>query len=323
MAAHQNPQLPEVVEIRQLAPGELERLLGEEERLWRSRYQWDFHPSSELVQRFVQMQALSGYALRVDRELIGYAYYVFEDHKGLIGDFYVRSGPHSALYESLLLSSVVESLINTPGIRRIESQLLLNRGGIQGGNLPFDRYAARFDREFMNIDAAAVFDLERRDLDAGLRLVPWNDRFHEETAHLIAASYRGHIDSQINDQYRTIPGARRFLTNIIKYPGCGQFSPQSSIVAVDDATGRVRGVCLTSLVSEVSGHVTQLCILPAMRGFGLGYELLRRSLTEVVREGRSMASLTVTGGNMAAIRLYESMGFRHHATFPALVWEGF
>jgi ribosomal protein S18 acetylase RimI-like enzyme len=323
MAAQQNPQLPEVVEIRQLAHGELERLLGEEERLWRSRYQWDFRPSSELVQRFVQMQALSGYALRVDRELIGYAYYVFEDHKGLIGDFYVRPGPHSALYESLLLSSVVESLINTPGIRRIESQLLLNRGGIQGGPLPFDRYAARFDREFMSIDAAAIFDLQRQDLEAGLRLVPWNDRFHEETAHLISASYRGHVDSQINDQYRTIPGARRFLTNIIKYPGCGQFSPQSSIVAIDDASGHVRGVCLASLVSEVSGHVTQLCILPAMRGFGLGYELLRRSLTEVVREGRSMASLTVTSGNTGAIRLYESMGFRHHATFPALVWEGF
>jgi len=248
---------------------------------------------------------------------------VFEDHKGLIGDFYVRPGPHSALYESLLLSSVVESLINTPGIRRIESQLLLNRGGIQGGPLPFDGYAARFDREFMSIDAAAIFDLERREVEAGLRLVPWNDRFHEETAHLISASYRGHVDSQINDQYRTIPGARRFLTNIIKYPGCGQFSPQSSIVAIDEASGHVRGVCLASLVSEVSGHVTQLCILPAMRGFGLGYELLRRSLTEVVREGRSMASLTVTSGNTGAIRLYESMGFRHHATFPALVWEGF
>jgi ribosomal protein S18 acetylase RimI-like enzyme len=322
MAAQLNPQLPEVVEIRQLAPAELERLLAEEERLWRSRYQWDFRPASELVQRFVQMQALSGYALRVNHELIGYSYYVFEDHKGLIGDFYVRPGPQSALHETLLLSSVVQSLIETPGIRRIESQLLLNHAGKQGA-LPFDRYATRFDREFMSIDSAAIFDLERRDLDAGLRLVPWNDRFQEETAHLIAASYRGHVDSRINDQYRTIPGARRFLTNIIKYPGCGQFSPESSILAVDEAAGRVRGVCLASLVSEVSGHITQLCILPAVRGCGLGYELLRRSLIEVVHQGRSMASLTVTGANDDAIHLYESMGFSHHATFPALVWEGF
>jgi len=63
--------------------------------------------------------------------------------------------------------------------------------------------------------------------------------------------------------------------------------------------------------------------LPAMRGLGLGYELLRRCLIEVVREGRSMVSLTVTSGNAGAIRLYESMGFKHEATFPALVWEGF
>lgn len=113
------------------------------------------------------------------------------------------------------------------------------------------------------------------------------------------------------------------MTNIIKYPGCGQFSTQSSILAVDDAAGRVCGACLASLVSEVSGHVTQLCILPSVRGFGLGYELLRRSLVEVAREGRSMASLTVTSSNVDAIRLYESMGFKHHGTFPALVWEGF
>ena len=43
----------------------------------------------------------------------------------------------------------------------------------------------------------------------------------EEAAHVISAAYRGHVDSEINDQYRSIPGARRFVTNIVRFPGCG------------------------------------------------------------------------------------------------------
>jgi len=322
MSAQQNPQLPEVVDIRQLAPAELDHLLDEEGRLWRAQYQWDFNPSADLVRRFVEMQALSGYALRVQRELIGYGYHVFEDHKGLIGDFYVRPGPQNASYEALLLSAIVQSLMNTPGIRRIESQLLLSRVRTSA-LIPFDRYVLRYDREFMSTTAETIEELPRRNIAARVRLVPWNDHFHEESAQLIAAAYRGHVDSEINDQYRTIPGARRFLTNIIRYPGCGRFSPQSSIVAVEETSGRVCGICLASMVSELSGHVTQLCVTPALRGTGLGYELLRRCLIEVLEQGREITSLTVTGHNETAIRLYESMGFVHRATFPALVWEGF
>lgn len=321
MAARHNP-LPEVLDIRQLAPAELEYLLEEEGHHWRALYQWDFRPSADLVRRFVEIQALSGFALRLGRELIGYAYHVFEDHKGLIGDFYVRPGPQSASCETLLLSAIVQSLIDTPGIRRIESQLLLSRVRNQAP-LPFDRWATRYDREFMSTDAATVQDLPVRDMDARVRLVRWADQFHEESAYLIAASYRGHVDSEINDQYRTIPGARRFLTNIIRYPGCGKFSPHASIVALDESSGRICGICLASMVSEVSGHVTQLCVSPAFRGAGLGYELLRRCLLEVIEEGRQVTSLTVTGDNKNAIYLYESMGFLHRATFPALVWEGF
>jgi ribosomal protein S18 acetylase RimI-like enzyme len=109
--------------------------------------------------------------------------------------------------------------------------------------------------------------------------------------------------------------------NIIQYPGCGRFSPKASVVALDAGTGKVCGVCLASMVSETAGHVTQLCILPGVRGAHLGYELLRQSLTHLVGLGCSSVSLTVTCSNLEAIRLYESVGFRPVSTFPALVWQ--
>jgi ribosomal protein S18 acetylase RimI-like enzyme len=63
-------------------------------------------------------------------------------------------------------------------------------------------------------------------------------------------------------------------------------------------------------------------VLPALRGAHLGYELLRESLGRLGQLGCKTTSLTVTCSNADAIRLYQSMGFRIEATFPALVWQG-
>lgn len=92
---------------------------------------------------------------------------------------------------------------------------------------------------------------------------------------------------------------------------------------MDDHSGRVCGVCLASLVSTQAGHVTQLCVIPGVRGAHIGYELLRTSLTALTNAGCRSASLTVTCANVEAIELYERCGFVIRSVFPALVWEDF
>jgi hypothetical protein len=223
MAAASEPYPLEICELYQVPVDELDRLLGEEIDVWARDLSWDFAPSAALVRRFVQSQSLTGFALRVRGELIGYAYQVCDERKGLIGDFYVRPTAHSPSNEMALIGAVVESLMKTPGVRRIESQEEIER-------LPF------------------------RELSHRVSIQPWSDRMHEDAAHVISAAYRGHVDSEINDQYRNIPGARRFVTNIVRFPGCGTFSVQGSCVAVDEHSGRLCGVCLTSAVSETTGH---------------------------------------------------------------------
>ena len=321
MSALPEPQLHEVVELSRLNPTDLDPLLKEETEVWRQRFAWDFRPAAELLRRFVRTHSLLGYALRVGRDVVGYSYFVCEGRKGLIGDFYLRESHSASDYELSLLSGVVSGLMRTSGIKRIESQLML----LQSKNvpLPFAHQLSRHDRFFMEAPSGGLRQLSPVALSIRVSFVPWSDRFHEEVAHLLAASYRGHVDSEINDQYRTIPGARHFLTNIVKYPGCGDFSPVSSVLAIDERTGRVCGACLTSLVAANSGHVTQLCVLPGLRGSHLGYELLRLGLLRLEEVGSTSVSLTVTASNQQAIRLYESVGFRSTSSFPALVWEGF
>ena len=44
-----------------------------------------------------------------------------------------------------------------------------------------------------------------------MRLEPWTDRAFEPAARLIQLAYANHVDSEINDQYRTEAGAMKFL----------------------------------------------------------------------------------------------------------------
>jgi ribosomal protein S18 acetylase RimI-like enzyme len=319
-AAVQEAPFYEIVELPQLTVSDLDPLLNEEIHHWERRFSWDFRPSADLLRRFMQINSLYGYALRVRRHVIGYSYYVCEARKGLIGDFYVRPPHNTPSAEMALLRAVVEGLMRTPGIRRIESQLLLLEDSLQSP--PFNSCLTRHDRLFMVVNGDVAARLQPGATRAQASFIGWADRHYEEIAHLVSAAYRGHVDSDINDQYRTIPGARQFLTNIIRYPGCGTFSQAGSVLALDARTGRVCGACLASLVSTDSGHVTQLCVLPAMRGARLGYELLRQCLERLRQLGCTTVSLTVTASNVDAIRLYESIGFRTEATFPALVWQG-
>jgi ribosomal protein S18 acetylase RimI-like enzyme len=322
MAAASEPYPLEICELYQVPVDELDRLLDEEIDVWARDLSWDFAPSAALVRRFVQSQLLTGFALRVRGDLIGYAYQVCDERKGLIGDFYVRPTAHSPSNEMALIGAVVESLMKTPGVRRIESQLMLLRTPLNAP-LPSPNLLTRHDRFFMEIGREEIERLPFRELSHRVSIQPWNDRMHEDAAHVISAAYRGHVDSEINDQYRNIPGARRFVTNIVRFPGCGTFSVQGSCVAVDEHSGRLCGVCLTSAVSETTGHITQVCVLPGIRGSHIGYALLRASLMNLIGMGYSRVSLTVTCTNVDAVRLYESLGFRIRFTFPALVWEDF
>src|SRR5690242_2298915 len=283
MAALPDAPLTEVIELPQLCVRDLDPLLSEEIETWQRRFAWDFRASADLLRRFLQIQSLHGCALRIKKEIVGYAYQVCEGRKGLIGDFYVRADYATPSNEMLLLSAIAKSLMAAPGIRRIECQLMLLRTAL--APLPFSRYLTQHNRYFMEIDQDTATGLARARSDFHAKFASWAERYQEETAHLVAASYKGHVDSEINDQYRTIPGARHFLTNIIKFPGCGNFSPAASVIALDDTTGRVCGVCLASLVSANSGHITQLCVLPAIRGARLGYELLRQCLSRLAELG--------------------------------------
>jgi ribosomal protein S18 acetylase RimI-like enzyme len=310
----------EIVPLRELMGRELEPLLIEEATEWKRELDWDFARSADLVHQFTDMRALAGFALRDRGDVAGYGYSVIEDYKGLIGDLYVRRAWRSEGTEARLFRALLADLIGTPNVRRVEGQLLLLDRAV-GETLQRERCVEVRERILMSFPAAASPAMAVGKAYGRFHIEPWNEHHHESAATAIALSYSDHLDSRINDQYRTVAGARRFIYNIVQFPGCGVFFKAGSYVAFDLATGSLAGLVLVSFVGDETGHITQLCVTPAARGRGLGYELLRQAVATLRMHGAKRISLTVTAGNADAIRLYERCGFAEVRRFSAFIWE--
>jgi ribosomal protein S18 acetylase RimI-like enzyme len=150
----------------------------------------------------------------------------------------------------------------------------------------------------------------------------WSEQDYQAAAALITSAYRGHVDSEINDQYRTLSGSLRFLNNIVRFPGCGTFDPEASFSAVHKRARNLVGIILCSRVRHDVGHVTQVCVVPEYRSQGIGEVLLESTESNLRQRKFSMLSLTVTEANTRAVDLYLRLGFATKRVFDAFVWEG-
>jgi len=156
----------------------------------------------------------------------------------------------------------------------------------------------------------------------GFALRSWAEQDFQPGANVIMQAYAGHVDSEINDQYRSIAGSLRFLNNIVRFPGCGTFDPASSFTVVHATTRAVVGMLLCSRVRDDVGHVTQVCLLPEFRKQGLARAMMAACLRSLLDRKFSELSLTVTQANSNAVELYERLGFHTRRVFDAFVWEG-
>lgn len=313
----------EILDLRHFSSSDLRPLMEDEIAVWSRLLAWDYRASAEMIQRYVDAKILPGYAA-IDRgRIFGYAFFVYEGSKGVIGDLFVANGgrlpePHEV--EGRLLLHVIETLQQSPGIHRIEAQLLVHETGIVAQ--PFvDQGFQRHARLFMTLPLSVPVKTARQ-VPPDIQIRRWAEQDYQAAAAVITSAYRGHVDSAINDQYRSLSGALRFLNNIVRFPGCGVFDPEASFVAVQEKTRALAGLILCSRVREDVGHVTQVCVVPEYRSHGIGEALLAVTAANLRQKNCSLLSLTVTEANARAVELYCRLGFETKRVFDAFVWEG-
>ncbi len=216
-----------IVDLRQTTVRQIEPLLEEEARHWRDELHWDYRGALELIKRFLDAHALAGCVAFENGFAAGYSFYVLEEQKGLIGGLYVSSKFAQNSIGRKLLEEMLSSMRAIPHLTRIEAQLMPFSGPVD--NPLLDQGFHLYTRQFMLLDLQKLHEA-KAGASAGLRLSRWNDRYFESCAKLIYLAYANHVDGVINDQYRSRPGALKFLKNIILLPGCGQFVPAASFV---------------------------------------------------------------------------------------------
>ncbi len=311
----------DVLDLRHFSAAALRDLLAEETELWQRRLRWDYRASAQLLLDYLDSRILPGFVATEDGRPSGYIFCVYEQHKAVIGDVFAsaHTRERASHIEARLLEHTIELLQSTPGTTRVETQLLLHPKGqfhsvfSRGG---FETYPRVFMERRL-----------RRERHTGvpappsLRLRSWRDNDFTAAGRLIALAYQGHLDSVINDQYRTAAGSLRFLHNIVRFPGCGQFDPSTSLVLAHRDREDLAGIVLCSRVNRDTGHVTQLCVEPGLRHAGYGRLLLTQCMESLEKQGLEYMSLTVTEGNQDALGLYRRMGFQSRHGFDAMVWE--
>ncbi len=313
----------EILDLRHFSSDDVRALLDEEVQVWAKSLEWDYRSSTEMILRYLDTKVLPGYAAVERGRILGYSFFVYEGSKGVIGDLFVSGDdrvPDRQHVQVELLTHVIETLQQSPGIHRVESQLLLHASGAV--SQPFAAQGfSRHARLFMLLPLNGGRDTTQLQ-DPSIEIRRWADSDYQPAASLITAAYRGHVDAQINDQYRSLAGSLRFLNNIVRFPGCGTFDPYSSFVAVQKGTKTLAGLILSSRVRSDVAHVTQVCVLPEFRSHGIGEALLAATTESLRNQKFTLLSLTVTEANARAVELYERLGFATTRVFDAFVWEG-
>ncbi|HMD84957.1 MAG TPA: GNAT family N-acetyltransferase [Terriglobia bacterium] len=321
----------EIIDIRRFEPKEFSNLLEAESRAWNDTLRWDFATSTRIINACLRDQRLSGYALVGEGRIRGYCFFFYDGEKGIIGDLFIHPELAGLSHERELLEHALETLLGTPGLRRIEAQLPhYEREGLEPCFL--SRRFQSFLRRFMSLSleshwraAGAKCRLaptaEKPWVREGIGLISWDKRFNDDAAEMLYQAYRQHVDALINDQYASVMGATRLVENIFHNQGCGDFLSRVSRMAVHRPTQQLAGIITVTEVRPRTAHIPQVGVGPSFQGLGVGTALMEAAFQDLAEEGFEQVTLTVTDANAGAVRLYQRLGFGTFKTFGAFIYN--
>src|SRR5947208_10086956 len=120
----------DILDLRHYTSADLRPLLDRESEVWASGMAWDYRSSAEMILRYIDSKILPGYTAIENGRVVGYTFFVYEGTKGVIGDLFVSANgnplldsEHDSAVRGKLLTHVIETLQQTPGVHRVEAQL--------------------------------------------------------------------------------------------------------------------------------------------------------------------------------------------------------
>jgi GNAT superfamily N-acetyltransferase len=311
---------PSIVDLVSVDPAELNGLWQREASLWRERLYWEVPGSPAILWRALQSGRVQGKAVRVGSLLAGYAYaHIISGQRGVISAFVIAPDWGPTRVGDLLLDAMVADL-HRFGLPRIECPSVSFDAPWLEATFARQGFCV-YGRQFLRAHLNGVAELDNA--LAAVELEPWPARRRGAelgaAAEVMQAAYRGGIDAEISELYRTPGGCRTVLQNLIHQRLGGLFVAEASALA--RYQGQLIGFTVITEIAPQQGHLAQIVVLPQYQGQGVGRALLRHSQARLIDLKFPTLSLIVSQANHPALKLYQAMGFRSVLTFSVFTWD--
>jgi ribosomal protein S18 acetylase RimI-like enzyme len=311
----------EVLDLSLLEPHQLEPLFREELRAWRERLLWDLSGSFGALRGVLEQRALAGKAVRAGGRLVGYAYYLVEGGRALVGGVTVSPEADAERVGPALVDAVLTAMESEGRVTRWESQFISFGAPWLGGCFRakgFEEYGRLFLRRSVETPSGTA---PAAGPDGEFLLEAWSEAVLTEAVDVLRRAHLGRIDARINALYRTRQGCQILLDNVVRQRGCGSVVPSASCLVRERATGALSGFVLASETSPAHAHLAQVAVAPQWHGRGLGQLMVLNTLNALALEGFRTASLMVSRDNHQALALYRRLGFELVLEFPVFARE--
>jgi GNAT superfamily N-acetyltransferase len=305
-----------VVDLETVVPSELEELWWCEAQWWRERLMWDISAPLAALRRVIERQGVSGQAVRVGTQTVGYTYYVISGDLGILSGLVVMPEWNTLDVGGLLLQATVDA-IRRQGVRRIESPCIsmaspwlvpaCERAGFQTSW-----------RAFLRVDLQHLAPVSTPN-PPFVQLEPWQGAHLREAASIMQAAYHATVDVELNQLYGTAEGCSLVLDNLLHQGGCGPLVAEASAFARHRGQGI--GFVVVTEIAPRQGHLAQVAVLPAYQRQGVGRLLVHYCLSRLVARQFDTLSLIVSRANQRAFKMYRAVGLQEILAFPVFVWE--
>jgi ribosomal protein S18 acetylase RimI-like enzyme len=294
----------------------VESILVEEVELWAAHLKWDYSATSEFLRNYIKTGLLPGVVLFDNEQAVGYAYFVVDNDRAIIGNIFVPRKFWGQGYEEFITRGLCTAIQETDVINRIESQIMLFSGADISSAFREAGFTI-FPRNFLSLSLASWESSKKQ--PKGFAISHWKSQILAESSRLVVDSYKGTVDNILSSSFSTYAKGEEFVYNLVHRSGCGDFLPRITAVALGE-NGKVAGVSLATRLADKVGHLPQISVSPEFQGHGIGNYVVDQSLQRFKNAGYSEVSLTVTEENSKADSWYRRLGFEQVLAFNAYLW---
>ncbi|MFX0063175.1 MAG: GNAT family N-acetyltransferase [Candidatus Hermodarchaeota archaeon] len=176
----------------------------------------------------------------------------------------------------------------------------------------------KIDRAEMSIGRSQIISLVEPFLPSEYSIISWETNMVSSVAKLIVDFNAKTMDGELFPYFREINRCENFIQELMNNPNT-KFKDRH--VKVLKQNNKFIGVCFLIITSSNTGSIPEFGISPIYQRKGLGRALLIHSLIQFFKTEPSIDSVTldVTMDNIAALKLYNSLGFHHKRKYSVFI----